>query len=85
MNLDIPKPDIHYPCQWEYCVIGSNEALLRELIFEIMPREYSMKLGKRSSNGRFVSLHVSLEVQNKEERDHIFTQLSQNEHIKMVL
>ena len=46
MNLDLQKPNITYPCKWEYRIIGKDEKKLRELIFEIMPREYEIKFGK---------------------------------------
>ena len=85
MNLDIQKPHIVYPCKWEYRVIGTDEEVLRKLIFDIMPREYDITLGKHSSKGHFVSLYVSLEVQSEGERNDIFARLQQSEEVKMVL
>lgn len=85
MNLDIQKPHIIYPCVWEYRLIGESEEQLRALIFEVMPREYSLQLGKRSSKGHFVSIYVSVEVQSEAERNHIFALLQQSEATKMVL
>jgi hypothetical protein len=32
------KPDIDYPCEWEYTVIGADEARLREIIFTACAR-----------------------------------------------
>ncbi|WP_301070369.1 DUF493 domain-containing protein [uncultured Helicobacter sp.] len=78
MNLDIQKPHIVYPCKWEYRVIGTDEEVLRKLIFDIT-------LGKHSSKGHFVSLYVSLEVQNEEERNAIFAALQVSSCVKMVL
>lgn len=85
MNLNIQKPYIVYPCKWEYRVIGTDEEVLRKLIFDIMPREYDIKLGKHSSKGHFVSLYVNLEVQNEEERNAIFAALQTDKHVKMIL
>lgn len=84
MNLDIQKPDIIYPCKWEYRIIGKNEEKLRALVFEVMPREYEIQLGKHSAKGHFVSIYVSLEVQSEGERNDIFARLQQSEEVKMV-
>lgn len=85
MNLDLQKPNITYPCKWEYRVIGRDEKKLRELIFEIMPREYEVRFGKNSARGHYVSLYVELEVQNEAERNEIFSALQKSQEVKMVL
>lgn len=85
MNLQGQKPEIVYPCQWEYRVIGSDEKRLREIIFENMPREYEVCFGRASSAGHYVSLHVNLVVESEKERDEIFQALQAYTEIKMVL
>lgn len=85
MSNDIKKATITYPCTWEYCVIGQDEMLLRDVIFEVMPRKYDVRLARQSKSGKFVSLHINIEVQSEEERNNIFTRLSTNKEIKMVL
>ncbi len=79
------KPNIVYPCVWEYRIIGESEERLRELVFEVMPREYNIKLGKHSAQGHFVSVYVSVEVQSESERNDIFVHLKQDKSVKMVL
>lgn len=79
------KPDITYPCEWEYRVIGGDENTLRELIFTIMPREYEIKFGKSSAQGHYVSLYVKLVVQSEKERNEIFSALQRSQEVKMVL
>ena len=85
MNLDLQKPNITYPCKWEYRIIGKDEKKLRELIFEIMPREYEIKCGKNSAQGHYVSLYVELVVQSENERNEIFSALQKSQEVKMVL
>ncbi|TLD97386.1 DUF493 domain-containing protein [Helicobacter jaachi] len=85
MDLDVQKPVIKYPCKWEYRVIGENEEKLKELIFEVMPREYEVQSGKRSSSGHFVSVYAIIEVQNEEERNSIFAKLQASKDVKMVI
>ncbi|AWK62356.1 hypothetical protein HCN_1750 [Helicobacter cinaedi PAGU611] len=85
MNLDLQKPNITYPCKWEYRIIGKDEKKLRELIFEIMPREYEIKFGKNSAQGHYVSLYVELVVQSENERNEIFSALQKSQEVKMVL
>ena len=85
MNLDLHKPHITYPCQWEYRIIGESEERLKHLIFELMPREYELHFGKTSAQGRFVSLYVKLEVQSEEESNNIFMRLKKSKEVKMIL
>ncbi|WP_295737598.1 DUF493 domain-containing protein [uncultured Helicobacter sp.] len=85
MNLDLQKPNITYPCKWEYRIIGKDEKKLRELIFEIMPREYEVKFGKNSAQGHYVSLYVEVEVLSEKERNEIFATLQKSQEVKMVL
>lgn len=79
------KPQISYPCEWEYRVIGENEERLKEIIFEIMPREYRLESGKQSKQGRFVSVYARLVVNDEAERNAIFGALSAHPLVKMVI
>ena len=85
MNLDLQKPDITYPCKWEYRVIGESEERLREIIFEVMPREYEIKSGKTSSKGHFVSVYAFVIVESESERNAIFAAIKARDEVKMVL
>lgn len=85
MNLDAKKPHIVYPCEWEYRIIGENEEKLKEMIFEIMPREYCIESGKHSRQGRFVSIYVRIMVDSEVERNEIFSALSKHPLVKMVI
>ena len=84
MNLD-ERAHIVYPCEWEYRIIGENENRLKEIVFELMPKEYKIQNGKQSSQKRFVSIYVWVMVQNEQERNMIFSLLSHHPEIKMVI
>lgn len=79
------RPQISYPCEWEYRVIGESEERLKEVIFEIMPREYKLESGKQSKQGRFVSVYARLIVNDESERNAIFSALSGHPSVKMVI
>ncbi|PAF53072.1 DUF493 domain-containing protein [Helicobacter sp. 13S00482-2] len=79
------KPEINYPCEWEYRIIGEDIAKIQEAVFEIAPRKYDLQEKNKSSKGRFVSLHLKILVNNEEERNHIFCALKNHKEIKMVI
>lgn len=85
MNLDINKPYILYPCQWEYRIIGTSKEGIEALIADTMPRAYVLESGKVSKNKHFVSVYVRIEVQSEIERNDIFNALKQSKLVKMVL
>lgn len=85
MNLDLQKPHINYPCEWEYKIVGENEEAIRNLVFEIMPRQYHIQRGRLSSGGKFMSMYVRLEVQDENERNALFHALSTHNEVRMVL
>ncbi|PAF47950.1 DUF493 domain-containing protein [Helicobacter sp. 12S02232-10] len=79
------KPEITYPCEWEYRIIGENEDKIKEAVFEIMPRPYTLETKNKSSKGRFVSFHAKIITNTEEERNEIYTKLSAHPEIKMVI
>lgn len=79
------KPDITYPCEWEYRIIGEDEMKVKEAVFEIAPRKYDLQEKNKSSKGRFVSLHLKIIVNSEEERNQIFSALCKHKEIKMVI
>lgn len=79
------KPQIMYPTQWEYRVIGKNKEAIEDVIAKVIKKEYELKEGHHSSHGKFVSVVVSVEVESEQERDHIFVTLRNDEAVNMVL
>ena len=87
MNLtNDDKPEITYPCEWGYKVIGIDPVAIKEAVGGILGnRRYSIALSKTSSKGKYTSLDVSLIVNSEVERHDFFKSFAQDPAIKMVL
>jgi putative lipoic acid-binding regulatory protein len=80
------KPDIDYPTEWRYKVIGTVENEIRKAIDEVLEKkEYSLRFSRTSKKGKFVSLEIKLIVDSEEERDQIFGNLQKSPVVKMVI
>jgi len=80
------KPQIDYPCEWGYKVIGTDQAKLEAVIFEVMgSRDYKRKGGNSSSKGKFHSLSTACQVESQEDRDNIFKAFQEHKDVKMVI
>lgn len=84
MNLDT-KPHISYPCQWEYRIIGKNQADIEQLVAQVMPRGYQINKGNTSSKGNFISICVKILVNDEVERNEIFNKLNNSPITKMII
>ena len=69
------KPEIEYPCQWTYKILGRAEAELRIAVEEIVQNEYSLEPSNTSKTGKYLSLELVLTVYTDEERLSIGRQL----------
>ncbi len=78
-------PQIDYPTQWEYRIIGKDKKELEEIVKEIFPQGYELKDGQASSGGKFVSIVVSAEVASEQERNELFAKLKNHPQVSMVL
>ncbi len=76
---------ILYPTKWEYAVIGKSETLIKEAIFEVLDIPYEITKKRLSGKGNFLSVHIALKVDSKEQRDSIFNTLKNHKDIAMVL
>ena len=80
------KPQIDYPCEWGYKIIGTERVKLEAVIFEVMgSRNYKQKGGNRSSKGKFHSLSTSCQVESEEDRDTLFKAFQEHKDVKMVI
>ncbi len=80
------KPDIEYPCEWGYKIIGTSKSDLEACISEIMDgRRYSTREGNVSSKGKFVTMNSQCKVTSQEDRDLIFKAFSDHPAVKMVI
>jgi len=80
------KPEINYPCEWGYKIIGTDKTALQTAVFDIVgERAYTTKGGNTSSKGKFHSLNMKCQVASKEDRDKIFKAFSDHTDVKMVI
>lgn len=77
---------IEYPCRWKYKVIGSDQALMRSAIAEIVrEQEYTITISRSSKGGKYHSLNLQMNIDNDEVRVEIYEALRKHPTIKFVL
>jgi len=80
------KPQIDYPCSWEYKVIGNDEFALRQAVAAVMAdAEYEVSFSHFSRTGKYCSLSVELTVVDEEQRMSLFAALKRHRDILFVL
>lgn len=80
------RPDINYPCQWEYKVIGLTPEEMSASVKAILEgRNYNLNMSNVSRTGKYTSLTISMMVENEEDRLSVFDSLSRDNSIKMVI
>ena len=80
------EAEIDYPTSWEYRIVTSSEDVVRTHVLELLGDvEHTLVLGRRSSGGRYVSLHLTLVVQDEAQRLSIFEQLATHEAVRFVV
>jgi putative lipoic acid-binding regulatory protein len=68
------KPEINYPTQWGFKIIGRDKA-----------KSHQCHLGNSSSKGNFHTYNASCVVDTEAERDRIFGAFESHDDVKMVL
>ena len=82
----VSELELTYPREWGYRIIGSHEKLIRQLIGEVMgDLEYTLEHSRKSNEGKYVALALSVEVRDEAHRDSIFALLKAHEAVKLVL
>jgi len=82
----LDKPEINYPCQWPYKIIGSNSEVIKQTIRNLLENiEYQISESNRSKSGKFTSFNLSVQVDSEEERNRIFNILKSIPTVKMVM
>lgn len=89
VNLDQTiegKPEIEYPCEWTYKIIGTNAKSIRDLVDECLKKKkYSLSNSNKSSSGKYVSMSLKTIVADQAARDHVYSFLKDKTDIKMVM
>jgi len=88
------KPNIEYPCPWDYKIIGTCEDSLRDAVQTCLgqaldeatgEREFELGTSRTSNGGKYVSLSLNLMVMDEAERNGIFTSLANHPQIRIVI
>ncbi|MDM5272437.1 DUF493 domain-containing protein [Sulfurovum sp. zt1-1] len=80
------KPQIEYPTQWGFKIIGRDKEALLACIKEVMgEKEHLCSLGNTSKTGKFTTYNASCIVDSQEERDRIFKYFQEHKDVQMVI
>ena len=80
------KPQIEYPTNWGFKIIGRDEEKLKACIKEVMgKKEHLCSLGNRSRTGKFTTYNASCVVETQEERDRLFKCFQDHDDVEMVI
>lgn len=80
------KPQIDYPCEWQYKIIGESATLIAELVAgHVHEKDYVLTRSNVSSSGRYVSMSLELIVQSEERRLELYRLLAEDPSVKVVL
>jgi hypothetical protein len=86
MNFENRKPEINYPCNWDYKVIGEDADKLIEAIEDsVGTLKHRISTSNVSSGGKYISLNLTVAVPNELARDLVFQRLSEHEDIRWVI
>jgi putative lipoic acid-binding regulatory protein len=80
------KPEIAYPAIWEYRLIArSGEAIMAAVLDAVGEKPHCLEPSRASGKGKFVSMKLTIEVINEDERIFYFEKLRTNEGILHIL
>jgi putative lipoic acid-binding regulatory protein len=86
LDSNSEKPNIDYPCDWNYKVIGTNvDEMIKAIEIAVAGIEHEINSSNVSSKGNYFSLNLKVFVTSEVIRDSIFAKLNSNEFVKMVL
>ena len=80
------KPEINYPCEWSYAIIGLDEESMKVAVSKIIKgKKYEIKFSRKSKKGKYTSLNVNAYVKDEQERNNIYRNLKESPQIRIVL
>lgn len=85
-NQNKDRPDIEYPCEWKYKIISqSAEEAIVAAEDAADGFEFEISSSNVSKKGKYVSINLSVQVENEEERNLIFGKLEADDKVVMVI
>lgn len=80
------KPEIEYPCDWDYKIIGNNvDGILYAIEDAAQGLDYQVSPSNVSKTGKYVSINLKVKVENEYIRDSVYSSLDDAECVIMVL
>ena len=80
------RPEIEYPCEWAYKIIGTNiEKILEAIEIAVSDMKYDITPSNISKKGKYFSLNLLVTVPNETIRDIIYQKLNSSDSIKIVI
>lgn len=80
------RPDIDYPCEWVYKLIGTDRDDLKSAVAEILPEgDYTLTLSNKSSKGKYLCLNLEITVYDHSTREGLYQALNAHADIRLVL
>ncbi len=80
------RPEIAYPCAWNFKVIGREEEHMRQAVAEIVgDQAYTLTFSNQSAHGKYCSLNLDMVVFDEPHRLSIFEALRHHRSIQIVL
>jgi putative lipoic acid-binding regulatory protein len=86
LDSNSERPELNYPCEWIYKVIGKDVNKLIEAIEHAsLELEYEVTPSNISKNENYFSLNFKVTVPSEAARDIIYQKLNNNKDVIMVL
>lgn len=79
------RPQIEYPCEWSYRIIGDDIKKMVEAVENaVLNLEYDLQASNISNKGNYFSINLKVMVENEVVRDLVYEKLTKHKNIKMV-
>jgi putative lipoic acid-binding regulatory protein len=79
------KPEVSYPCRWQYKIIGLQEEDVIQAIREIVSESnHQLSPSKKSRSGKYHSFNLEIFVESEESRNFFFNELRAHTAVTMV-
>ncbi|MCL2789069.1 MAG: DUF493 domain-containing protein [Desulfobulbus sp.] len=80
------KPEIHYPCRWQFRLIGEERAAMVAAVGTVVDiSACEIADGNVSSGGRYLSVTVETTVADEAERLRLYQQFAADPAVRAVL
>lgn len=80
------KPDIHYPCCWQFRLIGEERGAIIQAVQAVIDLSAcTLSDGNISSGGRYLSVNVEMMINDEAERLRLYQQFAAHPAIRVVL